>query len=98
MRRLIAAVAVTTLLIGTVAPAAHAGVDHAIGVTLALQPRLEPRRIRLVGGDAPARGQAVAERDDHALAARPGHAEAQQRERRAEERARDETAHAPSVV
>jgi hypothetical protein len=78
--------------------AAHAGVDHAIGVALVREARLEPRRIRLVGGDPEARGQAVAERHDHALAARLGHADARERERREDQRARDETAHAPSVV
>src|SRR5262249_17482593 len=62
--------------------AAHAGVDHTIGVALAGEPRLEPRRIRLVGRDAQARGQAVAERDDYTLPARLPRAEGPQRARR----------------
>src|SRR5437667_386154 len=78
--------------------AAHAGVDHAIGVALAPEPHLEPRGIRLVGRDAPPGGQAVAERDDDAFAARRGRDKAQERDTREREPARAKSAHAASVV
>ena len=47
---------------------AHAGVHDAVRVALAPEPRLDQGGPRLVGGHAEARRQAVAERDDDALA------------------------------
>src|SRR5262245_11104767 len=43
------------------------GVDHAIRVALRAKPRRQQRRIRELGRDAEPGGEAVAERDDHAL-------------------------------